>query len=283
MNNKFDISVLLPTRGRGQALGRSIRSLFELAENPSKIQLILGFDKDDTAGLDYWQQELQPWMDQQGHNYIAMKFDPMGYTRLHIYNNKMASYAQGRWFILWNDDAIVETQGWDTEIMKYGDDFKLLAFRTHQDHPYSIFPIMPRKWYDLIGYISPHPTQDGWVSQQAYLLNILERIPVWVKHDRYDLTGNNLDETFKGRQMLEGKPNDPADFHHVNQINLRHNDASKIADYLRNTLGKDMSFWNNIWKGTQDPWAQLKANDINGQMVQFAMDKTGHPIGNSIK
>jgi hypothetical protein len=54
--------------------------------------------------------------------------------------------------------------------------------------------------------ISPHSVQDGWLSQQAYMLDIWERIPVWVLHDRADITGNNNDATFRERASLEGRP-----------------------------------------------------------------------------
>ena len=269
MSKQFDLSLLLATRGRTDALSRSVASVFELADHPERIQILFGFDRDDAQGLAHWNQVLRPWLDQHGHNYIAMKFEPMGYTSLHIYNNKMAQQARGEWFVIWNDDAVMETRGWDTEILRHRDEFRLLAFRTHQDHPYSIFPILPRQWFDMFGYISPHPTQDGWLSQQAYMLNILERIPAWVKHDRYDLTGNNLDETFRNRRMLEGQLDDPRDFHSPQQNELRNRDAAKIAEYLRKERGQDMSFWDNIWTGKQDPWEKLKLNDINHQMMQF--------------
>jgi hypothetical protein len=31
-----------------------------------------------------------------------------------------------------------------------------------------------------------------------------------------------------------------------------------------------MSFFANIFKGTQDPWEKLAKNDVNKQMMQFA-------------
>lgn len=269
MSSKFDISLLLATRGRTEALGRSVRSLFELAHNPHRLEILFAFDRDDEVGKNYFRQELQPWLEQNHYQYTAMLFDPLGYIRLHLYNNKLAETAQAPWFVIWNDDAVMQTQGWDTEIVKYNDKFRLLAFHTHKDHPYSIFPIVPRKWYELLGYISPHPTQDGWLSQQAYLLDIWERIPVWVEHDRYDLTGNNGDDTFRNRAMLEGRPDDPLDFHSHQQMDLRHRDCAKLATYMRNELGMDMSFFSNVFNGTQDPWEKLAKNDVNKQMVQF--------------
>jgi len=163
---------------------------------------------------------------------------------------------------------VMETQGWDTVIASYTGQFQLLAFHTHRDHPYSIFPIVPRAWFDLLGYISPHPTQDGWVSQQAYMLDIWQRIPVNVLHDRYDLTGNNADETFRNRPMLEGKPTDPRDFHSQQMIELRHQDCGKLAAYMV-SQGLSIEFFENIFRGMQNPWEKLAQNDVNGQMVQF--------------
>ena len=268
MSHRYDIAILLPTRGRSDALFKSVSSLIELADIPSRVELHFAFDRDDAEGKEYFFDTLKPWMDERKVHYTARLFDPLGYIRLHVYNNMLAEKTDAHWLVIWNDDAIMQTQGWDTEIMKHKGEFKLLAFHTHMDHPYSIFPIVPRKWYELLGYISPHAVQDGWLSQQAYMLDIWERIPVWVEHDRHDLTGNNHDDTYKNRQMLEGKPTDPDDFHSIKQLNLRHADCFKLADYL-NSQGVDTTFFTNVFNGTQNPWEKLAKNDINHQMVQF--------------
>lgn len=268
MSSKYKIAVLLATRGRTDSLGRSIKSLLTMADNPSNVQLFFAFDDDDKAGTEYFMKELRPWLDEFKATYKAMVFRRMGYLALHKYNNSMAKQADADWLMIWNDDATMETQGWDTVVNSYTGQFKLLSVKTHNLHPYSIFPIVPRKWFEILGYISPHPTQDGWVSQQAYLLDIYERIAVDVHHDRYDLTGNNLDQTYRDRQMLEGKPNDPMDFHSQGQIELRHADCAKLAQYMQ-SIGLSIDFFVNVFNGSQDPWVKLKANDVNSQMVQF--------------
>jgi hypothetical protein len=56
--------------------------LFELADNPNRIQLMLGFDEDDTEGLAAFEELLLPWLDERDINYTAMSFEPLGYTRL---------------------------------------------------------------------------------------------------------------------------------------------------------------------------------------------------------
>ena len=267
-NHEYKISILLPTRGRGDALARSVKSLFELATDPGAIQLMLGFDNDDKDGIAAFEKSLQPWLDQQDINYTAMTFDPMGYTRLNEYVNTLAQNSDSDWMIFWNDDAYMETPGWDTVISEHTGEFKLLAFHTHNDHPYSIFPIVPREWLDTLGYLSPHGLNDAWLSQQAFMLDIWERIPVQVVHDRHDLTGNNHDDTYKNRVMFEGNPRDPRDFHHVTWSNFRMSETDRLSIWMAKQ-GMDISWWEKVKSGNQDPWEKLRDNDPNSQMKQF--------------
>lgn len=265
----FDIAILLPTRGRAEMLDRSIKSLVEYADDPGRIQFLFGFDNDDEVGSKHFKNEIQPYLDSKDLDYTAYMFERMGYARLHEYVNSLALKSQAKWLVFWNDDAVMQTQGWDTEISKWGDKFRLLAFHTHNDHPYSIFPIVPREWLDVLGYLSLHQLSDAWLSQQAYMLDVYERIPVWVEHDRHDLTGNNEDETFKERVIFEGNPNDPRDFHNLEYSRKRQEDCAKLAQYLEQKRGMSMKFFADIFRGTQDPWEKLKINDVNKQMVQF--------------
>ena len=268
---KYDISVLLPTRGRTDALRRSVQSLYDNVSNPKSIQIILGFDRDDAVGTEYFNTQLKPWLDSIQAQYVALKFEPMGYIRLNEYVNVMARMVKSRWYIIWNDDAVMQTPAWDTAIMSYSGQFKLLAFCTHNLHPYSIFPIVPHKWLELLGYLCPHQISDAWLSQQAYLLDIYQRIPVEVAHERYDLTGKNQDETFNNRPMLEGNPQDPRDFLHMDVIETRFNDCKKLSKYM-DSIGMSSEFFWNVLKGTQDPWEKLKINDVNRQQSQWSME-----------
>jgi hypothetical protein len=268
---KYDISVLLPTRGRTTALRRSVQSLYDNVTDPKSIHIMLGFDRDDTAGTDYFNTSLRPWLDSIKANYTAMKFEPMGYIRLNEYVNAMARMVKSRWYIIWNDDAVMETSAWDREIMKHDGKFKLLSFCTHNLHPYSIFPIVPHKWLELLGYLCPHQISDAWLSQQAYVLDVFERISVDVVHERYDLTGKNQDATFNNRPMLEGNPKDPRDFLYMDVIELRYSDCRKIAAYME-SIGMSIEFFKNVLRGTQDPWEKLKINDVNHQQSQWSME-----------
>jgi hypothetical protein len=267
-DNQYKIAILLPTRGRTVALTRSVLSLVNRAVDVSSIELLFGFDDDDTVGMEHFEKELKPHLDRRDVAYQAFIFSPLGYSRLNEYVNTLAMSADADWLIFWNDDAVMDSTGWDRVITSHTGEFKLLAFHTHRDHPYSIFPIVPRAWLDLIGYLSPHQISDCWLSQQAYLLDIWERIPVWVTHDRADLTGNNKDATFQNRIMFEGNPADPRDFNYIEWTRLRLNDCEKLAQYME-SQGISTQWWRDVLAKKQDPWVKMNQNDPNNQVHNY--------------
>lgn len=262
------ISILLPTRGRTEQLDRSISSLIDLASDARSIQWLFGFDKDDTDSYRYCQEHILPKIDQSGGKYTVLGFDPIGYERLNEYVNALADKAQGEWFVFWNDDAVMLDQGWDDVIYSHTGKFVLQAFDTHNKHPYSIFPIVPRKWYEVIGHLSKHQLNDAWLSQIAWMLGIMLRIDVKVEHDRFDLTGKNFDDTFKQRKIFEGNVKDPRDFNYVVNRQIRVGEARTLARWLEGQ-GQDMSRWRAIEAGKQDPWDLMLASDVNGQMTRL--------------
>ena len=212
--NEYKIAVLLPTRGRTTALKLSIISVFNRVLNLDNVQIILGFDNDDEVGLKYFNQSTQPWMEEKGINYTVMTFEPMSYIGLNRYYNGLAEQASADWLFIWNDDALMETTGWDKIVIDRTGEFKLLKMHTHNEHPYSIFPIYPKEWYDLFGFVARHQMIDAELSQIAYMLDLVEIVEIYATHDRADLTGNNNDDTQKNKKVLEGNPSDPRDFHH---------------------------------------------------------------------
>lgn len=265
----IELSVLLPTRGRTDILKRSLLSLADQAQDPTRIEMLLAFDDDDTASSDWCIENVLPELDARGVSYDLQQFPRLGYIRLNEYVNALACAAQGRWMMFWGDDAVMLTPGWDQRILEV-DRFRVLRIPTHNQHPYAIFPIVPRQWIEMFGYMSAHQLSDSTVSQIAYMLDIVENIDVEVVHDRFDITGNNKDETWNNRPMLEGNPNDPRDFNHPNWRQKRVADARKIAEYLR-SQGEDTTFFDKVLQGKQDPWAKMTGPeyDPNGQLMRF--------------
>ena len=264
---KYEISVLLPTRGRREALKSSVMSLIDRAKNAESIEILFGVDDDDRETQDWCRENLFPEVEAKGVDALVLEFKPMGYIRLHEYVNLLAKYAQGRWLMFWNDDAQMISQDWDQRIIEHNGKFRCLRMPTHRCHPYAIFPIVPREWFYLFERLSAHQLSDAYLSQVAYIAGIMQNIDVEVLHDRFDLTGNNQDETYKNRPMLEGNPNDPRDFNHASSRRQRLEDANKIAWYLQVT-GQDTSWFALVAAGEQDPWEIMMSEeqDPNGQV-----------------
>jgi hypothetical protein len=246
-------------------------SLLDLAKSPTELEILLAFDNDDKQSLEWCQQNIFPELESRGVDATVVEFTPLGYLRLHEYLNSLAGLANGQWLMFWNDDAVMQTPDWDQRITEHNGKFLCLRMPTHNQHPYAIFPIVPRDWYYLLGHLSNHQLTDATISQISYIAGIMKNIDVEVLHDRFDITGNNRDATFNNRPMLEGRPDDPRDFNHVTFRNKRVNDANKIAWYLERT-GQPSEWFTKVMSGQQDPWEYMcgKEQDPNGQVKVHA-------------
>ena len=259
---KCGISVLLPTRGRREALKSSMLSLIDLAEHKADVEILLGMDNDDQETIAWAQGNIYPEIKDIGMRVVRIEFDRLGYLKLNQYVNTLASHARGRWLMFWNDDAVMQTKSWDRRIVEHDGHFRVLRVKTHRLHPYAIFPIVPHDWYNLFGYLCPHQISDAWISQVAFKVNIIHTIDVDVLHDRHDLTGNNGDEIYHNRPMLEGNPSDPRDFHHPNWNDMRWKDAARIAWFLEQQ-GQDMSWFREVIEGRRDPWQRMFSEEFD--------------------
>lgn len=267
MSNEYSVAVLLPTRGRTTALTDSVTSVVNQAHDRSCIQILFGFDDDDTVGLEHFETVIQPFLDDHNVDYEAQVFESMGYAGLNRYYNHLAKSASADWLFVWNDDAVMNTQGWDSVITRYTGQFKLLKVHTHNEHPYSIFPIVPCTWVDALGTLSRHQMIDAELSQHAYMLDVMQIVDIDVIHEQSELTGQH-DETSQRKTRFEGNPDDPKDFHYLHNSRQRVTDC-KILNEIKRTMNLDTTFFERILTGEQDPWEKLKANDVNGHMYQF--------------
>lgn len=269
---QYSIAVMLATHKRTDALSRSVFSILDKTKNLNRIQIIFGIDDNDEIGTNHFVNVIQPELDRRGVDYMALSFEPMGYLGLNQYYNKMAEHADADWLMVWCDDAIMETQDWDERVSECTGEFKVLKAHAHNEHPYAVFPIIPAEWFEITGYFAKHQMLDAEVSQMAYMMDLMKIIEITITHDRADLTGNNADETNEKKIMLEGNPNNPLDFHHVEMRRQRVNDTEKISNYMK-SKGIDTSWWEGVKVGKNDPFELMEANDPNGQTVRLQVKK----------
>lgn len=258
------ISVMIPTRGRAETAHRSLLSLIDSASTNDGIEYVLAIDRDDIETYNYFDQVMLPSFTERNINCRVYTTERFGYKNLQVYVNFLAAQSQGNWLLFWNDDCIMQSQDWDLDIEQYNGQFKLLKFQdNHNHHPFVLFPVIPRAWFELFGQISPHAECDAWLSHVCYAVDCVQQIKTTVCHDRADMTGNNNDQTYQARTT-------PENFWTESLITQRWQQMHKLSQYLAD-LGQDTSHWqwlksNNLLNNMKDLYKKLLENDPNGQI-----------------
>lgn len=111
---------------------------------------------------------------------------------------------------------------------------------------------------------------DAQISQIGYMCNIVENIDVQCTHDRFDLTGNNNDETYNNRPQLEGNPNNPGDLNNEITVKERYNQCFKIMWHLRK-IGQYNDHFHKAIEQKAELWEHLEANDPLGLTSRFGV------------
>jgi hypothetical protein len=190
MNNI--VSILLPTRKRFDLMLKSVKSLYDKATFPEKIELLLWFDDDDLESISRIKE-----VEKITTNYQFLIGDrELGYSSLHKFVNSLCKISTGRYLLLWNDDALMMNSSWDEVLTLY--DGKTVCIQIDNNHYPHIFPIISRDIYEVLGHFSLNAHNDTWMHEVCKSSGI-EVIgeDIYAIHDRYDITGNNDDEVFR--------------------------------------------------------------------------------------
>jgi hypothetical protein len=180
---------------------RSLHSLATTAQNPANIEVLIAYDDDDSESHEFFSSACWAhWLADHVVSVQTFQVPRWGYRSLHEYYNYLATQSQGAWLLMWNDDALMETQHWDDQV-RQNDNWRMLLHITCRNLVMncSIFPLFHRDWIDLFGTVSPINHPDSWISEVCWHANARKVIDVSTYHDRADLTGNNKDATFLAR------------------------------------------------------------------------------------
>lgn len=180
------ISVLLPTRQRPQMFETSVRSLMGAAHR--NFQLLVAVDPDD---VDTYAPELPKWVAPERY----------GYSNLNIYYNALAERATGDWLLLWNDDAIMDTLGWDQILMDLPPTTLIADLQSQHSPHLCCFPAVRKAAVRAVGGFSPHtPHCDTYWQDIGHATGSIQSVPIHVDHRRFDLSGTNNDQVWTDGQ-----------------------------------------------------------------------------------
>lgn len=216
MDNIMSVSFLIPTRNRVELLKKCISQIINTYHGTVDFDILLRFDIDQTDQCD----ELNDWLIDIGYNKFVKTFCGYRffYENIHKYYTELSFLSTKKWLWLWNDETLMLTEGWDKVISPHLNQFQLIFPKEN-----SSFHLCPKKLVELIGYYAPTTNCDSWQGQLATDLNIVQWIDLATIHDRYDITGNNLDDTYLARNYSNNI---------AENINNNHLEVKIISEYL---------------------------------------------------
>ena len=177
------ISALCPSRGRPELLAKSLGSLRDFASG--EVELLVAADEDDGATMTV--------AGGLGAQLLVMK--RAGYGRLHEYYQELAAMATGDWLLVWSDDALMVTPGFDAIIDSVPERY-LVADLLNPHSPLCCFPAVRRAAVEALGrFCTDNPHVDTFWQDVGYQTERIRTVNVRVAHDRPDITGRALDQT----------------------------------------------------------------------------------------
>jgi hypothetical protein len=230
-SNTTNISFLLPTRSRTENLKKMFESLYETSYDKNSYEIVLIFDSDDTDHINSFISFHKPF------KHTAIIMERVGYYGLHHYYNAACKLAKGNWLWLWNDDCTEMLEpNWDLIIKEYNNQFLVLnpfhkdfssskrneivaEFLSHS----SMFPIVPKKYVEILGYFAPWNHLDTYTNYIAKTLNILKN-EYRIQHVHTRVIDEVLENVEYHKYPLP-----------VDQLQK---DIKKISNYLLNNMEK---------------------------------------------
>lgn len=160
------VSVLFPTRGRPETLGRALGSLVGNATEPGQVEILLKVDDDDLDTITFLKDYI-PVCRSVVKAFVTPR--GRGYLDIHHWLNALAAESTGDWLFVFNDDAVVTNAGWDANLHGasvwswHGRPQDVCLLIPHiDDGKQKSFFLLRRKTYELLGKVCGSPYGDAW-------------------------------------------------------------------------------------------------------------------------
>lgn len=143
------LSLIVPTRGRPRQLRRFLRSLEATTARPSRVEVVLVVDADDTRN------HVARWPGLR----MRLVVGPPGRTMGEL-NRAGEAAARGEFLMLLNDDVVARTREWDVAVLAAAARFPDRLGLVHvndtlvRDH-LCVFPLVSRRYCEVAGGICP--------------------------------------------------------------------------------------------------------------------------------
>jgi glycosyl transferase/beta-hydroxylase protein BlmF len=215
------LSLLCPTRGRPHNVRTFVHSVRATAAVPGRIELLFYVDDDDPALAAYarcFERLKRGWPALARCELVVGP--PMSVSKSW---NVLAERSSGDLLMMANDDQIYVDYAWDLTLDRaceaFPDEIVCMYFDNKrydneiEGLPRGDFPIVTRKWYDVLGQFTPgifeFSCNELWILDLARRIGRTHVIPgVLVDHLHYDAYKSPLDETYLRHELSGSRAHD---------------------------------------------------------------------------
>ncbi len=226
--NSTKISVIIPSRDRANELLTAIKSL---GMPKNQMEALVWLDKDDPQLKKY--KEIFK-------SYTNVKLfikERVGYKNSLEMLNFLCKQAKYDWIFQFNDDAYMNNPQWFDIFKNFVSEFEpanqpvVINIWGQGDLKFNLFPIVSRKFIEILGHYSTICLCDSYVQGVALGANIHYSLKgIKPKHRKYGEENPLIDETFKevekDRNVLKW-----TDLRRTPYRQMIRKDAQKIIDY----------------------------------------------------
>ena len=202
------IAILTPSRQRPGKLERLIESIFKTSSNNKNIFCYNYIDNDDPRIHAYREYEQSINL-----NMLNIYGEPQSVSKSWNVIAQKAVDDGADVLIMGNDDQVYITENWDIklsqEIKKYNKNLYCMWFEDLiNGNTHCAFPIIPRLWYETLGYFTPgvfhFGYNDTWIfdiAKRAGLTNFIS--DVIVEHRHFTTGKSVMDATYHRNRTQE--------------------------------------------------------------------------------
>ena len=230
----MSISILCPTRGRTDAMGRLVRSAREMAANPTEIEFIFYVDDDDENS--------------------AVEADHLDATavrgpRIVLSEMWNRCWNEARYDVAMHcgDDIIFRSPDWDLHVLyafeRHPDKIVLVHGRDgYQDAGLATHGFMHRRWVETLGYFVPpyfsSDYNDTWLTEIADAVGRRVYLPeVFTEHMHPVVGKGTWDQTHQERLARHQRDNVEQLYREL--LPRRLDDIAKLTEAIRQGVTVD--------------------------------------------
>lgn len=165
MDQKTNITICCPSRGRPNLAKRMLDTALNTADKPQSVDIKFYLNDDDIELPNY--------------KLMLDKYE-VGTHRSTVFSwNQLAEQSDSHLYMLAGDDIQFQTQGWDTKFMsqfeKHPDGVFCISFQNGIDNKMTApHPVVTRQWYEALGYFFPFTFYHWFVD--TYTKNLAESV-----------------------------------------------------------------------------------------------------------